>query len=67
MSLSTFNSWLKREETPKGFVELSLPRTGGEAPIEVLLPNGIQIKVRTTGDLTRTAQLIRRVTGVQSC
>jgi transposase-like protein len=64
---TTFSGWLKRErQAVSGFAEVNLP-VSQAAPIEVELPNGALIKVRTTGDLGRTAELIRRVTGVQSC
>jgi transposase-like protein len=65
---TTFSGWLKRAvaRPPEGFAEVDLPKTSG-VPIEVHLPNGIRIDVRTTGNLTRTAELIRRVTGADPC
>jgi transposase-like protein len=65
---TTFSGWLKRAKAqpPKGFAEVELPQASA-VPIEVHLPNGMRIDVRTTGDLSRTAELIRRVTGAQPC
>ncbi len=63
---TTFSGWLKRKrERLSGFVEVEVPR-GAPAPIEVGLPNGSLIRVHTSGDLNRTAQLIRLVTGAES-
>ena len=58
---TTLSGWLRRSRrNPPAFAEVSVALSAA-APIEVELPNGIRIHVRTGGDLSRTAELIRRV------
>jgi transposase-like protein len=58
---TTLGNWLRRSREQKPtFAEVSVA-VQAPAPIEVDLPNGIQIRVRTTGDVGKTADLIRRV------
>ena len=58
---TTLGNWLRRsKELAPTFAEVSVA-VEAPAPIEVDLPNGIQIRVRTTGDVGKTADLIRRV------
>jgi len=58
---ATLSQWVRKASvTQEGFTELSVP-ISAPAPIEVDLPNGVRIRVRTTGDVSRTAELIRAV------
>ena len=58
---TTLSGWVSRaDQASSGFAELSVP-ISSPAPIEVDLPNGVRLRVRTTGDVTRTAELIRAV------
>jgi transposase-like protein len=58
---ATLSGWVRKAaQAPEGFAEVSLPLSA-PAPIEVDLPNGVRIRVRTTGDVSRTAELIRAV------
>jgi len=58
---TTLSGWLKEaSRSPVHFAEVSVP-ISTPAPIEVDLPNGVRIRVRTTGDVSRTAELIRAV------
>lgn len=62
INLGTFYGWRKavrREATVFAEVEIGCRET--EAPIEVELPHGVRIRVRTSGDVDRTARLIRQV------
>ena len=61
INLGTFYGWTKRMAAASpsfAKVEMMLPAA---APIEVELPNGVQILVRTSGDVDQTARLIRQV------
>ena len=58
---TTLGNWLRRSSAlVPTFAEVSVA-VEAAAPIEVDLPNGIQIRVRTTGDVGKTAELIRQV------
>ena len=58
---TTFSGWMRKARScPEGFTEVNLP-IDTSAPIEVDLANGVQIRVRTTGNISRTADLIRAV------
>ena len=58
---ATLSGWIRKAPgAPASFAEVSLPLSA-PAPIEVDLPNGVRIRVRTTGDVSRTAELIRAV------
>ena len=58
---ATLSKWIRRASpVPTGFTEVSVAMPS-PAPIEVDLPNGVRIRVRTTGDISRTAELIRAV------
>ena len=58
---TTLSGWLKEaSRSTAHFTEVSIP-ISPPAPIEVDLPNGVRIRVRTTGDVSRTAELIRGV------
>ena len=68
---ATLSQWLRKvSAAQEGFTELSVP-IAALAPVEVDLPNGVRIRVRTTGDVSRTAALIRAVAaplkGESSC
>ena len=65
LNLATFYSWgkLKAPETESADFarfEVDLPAER-DAPIEVDLPNGVRITVRTSGEVGKTAELIRQV------
>jgi len=63
INLGTFHGWRKKVPplaSAPGFAEVALCMSPA-APIEIDLPNGVRIRVRTTGDVSRTAELIRAV------
>ncbi len=55
---STFGYWIARsnEKRKRGFLPLSAP-CAGAAPVEIIYPNGIRVKV-TAADLKMISQLI---------
>jgi transposase-like protein len=58
---TTLSGWMRRAAAAStGFAEVTVSMPTA-APIEVDLPNGVRIRVRTTGDVSRTAELIRAV------
>ncbi len=58
---TTLSGWIRKtKEAAAGFTQMQVPMAAA-APIEVDLPNGVRIRVRTTGDVSRTAELIRAV------
>lgn len=58
---TTLRAWLRQAAAASsGFAEVTVSMPSA-APIEVDLPNGVRIRVRTTGDVSRTAELIRAV------
>lgn len=59
----TLNSWLRKAEQAKdgaSFTELMVPMSE-PAPVEMDLPNGVRIRVRNTGDVSGTVELVRAV------
>ena len=58
---TTLGNWLRNAKDPApSFAEVSVA-VNVPAPIEVELPCGIRIHVRTCGDIAKTAELIRGV------
>lgn len=56
---STFGYWITRsnEKKKRGFLPFSELPSGGTAPIEIIYPNGVRIKVAAR-DLKTISQLI---------
>ena len=74
INVGTFQGWFQRDRKDGGgsrkgrggsesvFTEL-LVSGPGEAPVEILLPNGARVCIRPLGKAAELAELIRGVTG----